>query len=158
MVKFINILFVVTLLFSCKKDKVELPTFLSEDYQFIEGEWEWKQSVICWGITSFPSYSGQKFFIYKEDIPEYCKLNFSSDGTLIITTQNGSQTKKLAAYGVIKIGANRIVHFKSSLGEVFTFSWSNELNRIETEHAFFTFPGHACNTGFLILNNSYEKI
>lgn len=163
MLKLINSLILILFLISCGKDKIapiqEGGTYeLTSDYAFIEGEWKWKQSIINWSITAFQSYSGDKFFVRQEQVSEFCTLKFSHDCTLDVITQSGTTTHKLRPYGAIQIGVNRIVHFKTASGAVFTFSWSSSLNRLDTETTFFTFPAHPCNTGFFILNNSYEKV
>lgn len=152
MAKFINILLILALLLGCKKKKFE-----SDGYAFLLGEWEWKQSIVCWSVTGFSSYSGQKVFVKKGEISEYCQLHFTSNGKLTITTQDGEKIIKLKPHHVITIGNNRIAQFKTNDGEIITFSYSAELNRLTTEHTFFSFPAHTCNTGFLILNSSYEK-
>ena len=64
---------------------------------------------------------------------------------------------KLKPHNVIQTGDNRIVQFKTNDGAIITFSYSAELNRLDTEYSFFSFPAHPCNTSFLILNSSYEK-
>lgn len=152
MAKFINILLILVLLLGCKKKKFE-----SDDYVFILGEWEWKQSIIDWDVTGNGGYMGEKEFVYKNEISEHCKLRFENNGKLTITTQAGVETIKLKPHNVIQIGDNRIARFQSKDGEIITFSYSAELNRLETDHTFFTFPAHPCNTSFLILNSSYEK-
>ncbi|MBX2949258.1 MAG: hypothetical protein KF704_08260 [Crocinitomicaceae bacterium] len=152
MVKFINILLILLVLFACKKKKFE-----SDAYAFILGEWEWEQSMICWGADGTPSYDNRKFFVQKGEVSEYCRLRFTNNGKLTITTQEGEETMKLKPHNVIQTGDNRIVQFKSNDGAIITFSYSAELNRLDTECSFFSFPTHACNTSFLILNNSYEK-
>ena len=152
MVKFINILLILLVLLACKKKKFE-----SDAYAFILGEWEWELSIVSWDITGFSSYSGQKVFVKKGEISEYCRLRFTNNGKLTITTQEGEETMKLKPHNVIQIGDNRIAQFKSDDGKIITFSYSAELNRLDTEYPFFSFPAHACNTGFLILNSSYEK-
>lgn len=152
MVKSINILLVLLILLACKKKKFE-----SDVYAFILGEWEWEQSIVSWDITGFSSYSGQKVFVKKEEISEYCRLRFANNGKLTITTQEGEETMKLKPHNVIQIGDNRIAQFKSNDGVIITFSYSAELNQLDTEYLFFSFPAHPCNTSFLILNSSYEK-
>ncbi|NGF77130.1 hypothetical protein G5B10_14670 [Fluviicola sp. SGL-29] len=156
MVKFINILLVLLVLLACKKKKFE-----SDAYAFILGEWEWEQSTVSWSITASATESGayslNKFFVKKGEISEYCRLRFTNNGKLTITTQEGEKTMKLKPHNVIQIGDNRIAQFKSNEDEIITFSYSAELNRLDTEYSFFSFPAHTCNTGFLILTNSYEK-
>jgi len=152
MVKFINILLILLVLLACKKKKFE-----SDAYAFILGEWEWKQSMICWGIDGTPSYDKRKFFVQKGEVSEYCQLRFTNNGKLTITTQEGEETMKLKPHNVIQTGDNRIVQFKTNDGAIITFSYSAELNQLDTEYSFFSFPTHTCNTDFLILNSSYEK-
>jgi len=156
MVKFINILLILLVLLACKKKKFE-----SDAYAFILGEWEWELSIASWSTTTNTtgpdSYYLDKIFVRKGEISEYCRLRFTNNGKLTITTQEGEETMKLKPHNVIQIGDNRIVQFKSNDGEIITFSYSAELNRLDTEYPFFSFPAHPCNTGFLILTNSYEK-
>ncbi|MBC9812584.1 hypothetical protein H9Y05_08890 [Crocinitomicaceae bacterium CZZ-1] len=156
MVKFINILLILLVLLACKKKKFE-----SDAYAFILGEWEWKLSIASWSTitnTTGPgSYYLDKIFVRKGEISEYCRLRFTNNGKLTITTQEGEEIMKLKPHNVIQIGNNRIVQFKTNDGAIITFSYSAELNQLDTEYSFFSFPAHPCNTGFLILNSSYEK-
>ena len=158
MAKFINIVIICILFIGCRKDKVELPTLLGEEYNFILGEWRWEISTISWDITNFASYSNPKFFVHRQQISEYCTLNFKNDGSLELKTVNGIEIKKLKAYGLIKLGENRVAHFLTDDGAQITLSYSPETNCLNTEFTFFTFPAHPCNTGFLILNSRYDKI
>lgn len=146
-------------LLSCKKDKVE-PTVvtLGEGYDFIEGDWNWSQAITCWSFSNFPSYSGKKFYVYKDDISEYCKLNISHNAVLTIETQDGTKTMQLTPNGVFSVGENRVAHFQNENGESIIFTWSQSSNTIDTEYRFFSFSHTYCNTGFLILNNSYAKV